>query len=110
MYLVADDLDHGFHIQGLCHGFAHAVEDGKFVHAGVEFFGAFFHLLFKPLCPLGIVQSHGPLIGQHAEHIPVSLIKCAIQCRHIHVQIAEKLILGDERCHDDGFLTWQFCA
>ncbi len=99
-HFIPHDPGDGLDIQRLGHGFAHAVEDGEFVHARIELFGAFFDLLLEPLRPLGIIQRHRGLVGQHAQHIAVGLVERAIERIHVHVEVAGDLVLGDQRCND----------
>jgi hypothetical protein len=67
---------------------------------GTQFFSARFHLLLQPLRPLRIVQRHRGLIRQQTQHIAVHVGEHAVERGHVHIQVAEDAVLGNQRCDD----------
>ena len=64
--------------------------------------GSLFDLLFESHDQTRIIQGDGALIRQHTEHVAVGVVERAVERVHVYVEVAEDLVLGDERGNDSA--------
>ena len=62
--------------------------------------GSFLDLALESFEQTSIVQRDSALICQHAEHVTVGFVECAVEGIHVRVEVADDLVLRDERSDD----------
>ncbi len=95
--LVSDHIDNGLKVQFGSQSLLDGVDDLQFADALLQLLGSLFDLALEFFQQTGIIQCDGGLIRQHAKHVAVGLVERAVEGGHVHVEVAEDLILGDER-------------
>ena len=78
------------------------VDDLQFIDAFLQLMGALVDLLFKANDEACIIYCDGCLICKHADHIAVGFVENTVGRIHIHVDVADEFVLGDEWGNDSA--------